>query len=231
MSDPRVASMVRAVLVGIVVLVATAAVAAAALGQPAFDAASLAAGSALELAPAEAPVVVPTPDEAVALDAEMQAFVEPLKAVRDPQRRLPRVDRSEWRSRGMFSLEYAEVTRTARDISTTAKAIACRSRCCSSRSRAPRDCARATRAWRFRRRGRTTARVVIASHVNTAVRTSGGEETVVDFNIRQYEGRQQSRRVERHLRPQPFLHELGRRGAAAQATMRRRSSTCARPPR
>ena len=40
------------------------------------------------------------------------------------------------------------------------------------------------------------AQVVIANHVNTLVRTAFNEQTVVDFNIRDYEGPQKSRKVD-----------------------------------
>jgi tetratricopeptide (TPR) repeat protein len=200
--------MVRAVLVGIVVGVATATVAAAALGQPAFDAASLAAGSALELAPPGAPIVVPTPAEAVALDAEMQAFVEPLKTVRDPQRRLQELIAA-MESRGMFSLEYAEVTRTARDtfhdrqgncLSFTMLFVALAR---AAGLRASYQSVEVPPSWSY------DGTVVIATHVNTAVRTSGGDATVVDFNIRRYEGRQQSRRVDDTYALSLFYTNLG----------------------
>ena len=45
-------------------------------------------GAALALAPPATPIVVPTPDEAFALDAEMQAFIAPLKGLRDPHARM-----------------------------------------------------------------------------------------------------------------------------------------------
>jgi tetratricopeptide (TPR) repeat protein len=200
--------MVRALLVGIVVLVATAATAAAALGQPAFDEAELAAGTALELAPAPAPVVVPTPDEAVALDADMQAFIAPLQAVRDPRRRLLALIEA-MEARGMFSLEYAEVTRTARDtfhdrrgncLSFTMLFVALAR---ASGLRASYQSVEVPPSWSY------DGAVVIASHVNTAVRTGSGDETVVDFNIRQYEGRQQSRRVDDTYALSLFYTNLG----------------------
>ena len=68
--------MVRASLLGIVVLFATAAIAAAAPRQPAFDEAELVSGAALELAPPASPLTVPTRDEAFELDADMRAFVD-----------------------------------------------------------------------------------------------------------------------------------------------------------
>src|ERR1700741_5055719 len=106
--------MVRASLLGIVVLGATATHAAAAPRQPVFDEAALVSGSVLELAPPAIPVVVPTLDEVFALDADMHAFVAPLQGLRDPRRRmLALIEAME--ARGMFSLEYAEVTRTASD--------------------------------------------------------------------------------------------------------------------
>jgi Flp pilus assembly protein TadD len=199
--------MVRALLVGIVVLVATATTAAA-LGQPVFDDAELASGGALQLAPPAAPVKVPTPDEAVALDAEMSAFVAPLKAVRDPHRRLLALIEA-MEARGMFSLEYAEVTRTAADtfhdrqgncLSFTMLFVALAR---AAGLRASYQSVEVPPSWGY------DGAVVIASHVNTAVRTSSGDETVVDFNIRQYEGRQQSRRVDDTYALSLFYTNLG----------------------
>ena len=208
LSRRGVASMVRASLVGIVVLVATATTAAAAPGQPAFDEAELTSGSALALAPAAAPVAVPTPDEAVALDADMQAFVAPLKAVRDPRRRLQALIAA-MEGRGMFSLEYAEVTRTARDtfhdrrgncLSFTMLFVALAR---AAELRASYQSVEVPPSWTY------DGTVVIASHVNTAVRTGNDEETVVDFNIRQYEGRQPSRPVDDTYALSLFYTNLG----------------------
>jgi tetratricopeptide (TPR) repeat protein len=186
--------MVRASLLGIVVLVATTTAAAAAPRQPAFDEAALVSGSVLELAPPATPVVVPTPDEAFALDAEMRTFVAPLQAFRDPRRRMFALIEA-MEARGMFSLEYAEVTRT---VSGT---FHDRQGNCLSFTMLFVTLARAAGlsatyrsvdvppTWSY------DGTVVVANHVNTAVRNSGGDETVVDFNIRPYQSDQRSRRV------------------------------------
>jgi Flp pilus assembly protein TadD len=208
MSRRGVASMVRVSLVGIVVLVATATTVAAAHGQPAFDDAELASGGALELAPPAIPVVLPTREEAVALDAQMHAFVAPLQAVRDPQRRLAALIEA-METRGMFSLEYAEVTRTPKDtfhdrqgncLSFTMLFVALAR---AAGLRASYQSVEVPPSWAY------DGAVVIANHVNTVVRTSGGEETVVDFNIRQYEGRLQSRRVDDTYALSLFYTNLG----------------------
>ena len=104
----------RALLLGFVVFVATGATAAAATRQPAFDETEHVSGAALAFAPRDVPLVVPTADEAFALDAEMEAFIAPLKGVREPRQRMQALIRA-MEQRGMFSLEYAEVTRTARN--------------------------------------------------------------------------------------------------------------------
>jgi tetratricopeptide (TPR) repeat protein len=186
--------MVRASLLGIVLLVATATAAAAATRRPAFDEAELVSGSALALTASATPVAVPTPDEAFALDAEMQAFVAPLKAVRDPRRRMFALIEA-MEARGMFSLEYAEVTRTA------SSTFHDRQGNCLSFTMLFVTLARAVDLYASYRSVEVPpswsydGTVVIASHVNTAVRTGGGEETVVDFNIRPYRSDQRSRRV------------------------------------
>jgi Flp pilus assembly protein TadD len=186
--------MVRASLLGIVLLVATAADAAAAPRQSAFDEAELVSGTALELAPPATPVVVPTADEAFALDAEMQEFVAPLKAVRDPRRRMFALIEA-MEARGMFSLEYAEVTRTASGTFHDRQGN------CLSFTMLFVTLARAVDLYAGYRSVEVPpswtydGTVVVASHVNAAVRTGGGEETVVDFNIRPYQSNQRSRGV------------------------------------
>jgi tetratricopeptide (TPR) repeat protein len=51
--------------------------------------------------------------------------------------------------------------------------------------------------------------VVISNHVNTVVRTGFGEDTVVDFNIREYEGQQKSRTVDDDYALALFYTNLG----------------------
>jgi tetratricopeptide (TPR) repeat protein len=184
----------RASLLGFVVLVATGATAAAATRQPAFNESELVSGAALTLAQPDVPIVVPTAAEAFALDAEMEAFVAPLKEVRDPRQRM-RALIAALEARGMFSLEYAEVTRTARGTFHDRQGN------CLSFTMLFVSLARAVGlqagyqsvvvppSWS------NDGRVVVASHVNTTVRTARGEETIVDFNIRPYQSDQRSRRV------------------------------------
>jgi tetratricopeptide (TPR) repeat protein len=186
--------MVRVSLLGIVLLVATAAGAAAATRQPLFDEAELIAGHALPLGPPRAPVAVPTPEEVFGLDDEMVAFVQPLKALRNPDHKMVELIRA-LEGRGMFSLEYAEVTRTA------SSAFHDRQGNCLSFTMLFVTLARAAGlrasyqsvdvppSWSY------DGQVVVANHVNTLVRTGGRQETVVDFNIRPYERSQSRRRV------------------------------------
>ena len=184
----------RALLLGFVVFVATGATAAAATRQPAFDETELVSGTVLALAPPEVPIVVPTADETFALDAEMEAFVAPLKAIREPRQRMQALIAA-LEARGMFSLEYAEVTRTAPGTFHDRQGN------CLSFTMLFVTLARAVGlpanyqsvvvppTWS------NDGQVVVANHVNTAVITGRGEETVVDFNIRPYQSDHRSRRV------------------------------------
>jgi Flp pilus assembly protein TadD len=188
------ASMVRASLLGFVLFVAAVATAAAAPRQRLFDDSELIAGSALSLRAPVAPIVAPTHEEAFALDAEMQAFVTPLAVFRDPHERMILLIEA-MEARGMFSLEYAEVTRTASDtfhdrqgncLSFTMLFVALAR---AAGLRASFQSVEVPPSWAY------DGSVVIANHVNSAVRTGGGVEQIVDFNIRPYEGRKHIRRV------------------------------------
>lgn len=194
MSRCRVESTVRASLLGFVVLVGTVATAAAAPRQPLFDEAALIDGSALSLAPPATPVVVPTYDEAFALDTEMQAFVTPLAVFRDPRQRMLALIKA-MEERGMFSLDYAEVTRTASNtfhgrqgncLSFTMLFVALAR---AADLRATFQSVEVPPSWAY------DGTVVIANHVNAAVRTGGGVQTIIDFNIEPYEGRRHIRGV------------------------------------
>jgi len=148
----------------------------------------------LALAPPDAPVVVPTADEAFALDAEMQEFVAPLKGIREPRQRMQALIAA-LEARGMFSLDYAEVTRTAPGTFHDRQGN------CLSFTMLFVSLARAVGlsanyqsvvvppTWS------NDGQVVVANHVNTAVITGRGEETVVDFNLRPYQSDHRSRRV------------------------------------
>ena len=95
----------------------------------------------------------------------------------------------------MFSLDYAEVTRTA------SRTFHDRQGNCLSFTMLFVALARAAGltvsyqtvevppSWSY------DGQVVIATHVNAAVRMGGGEETIVDFNVRPYQGTGRSRRV------------------------------------
>jgi len=72
-------------------------------------------GSAVPWAALELPAV-PSEDDAFGLDAEMRAFVAPLKAIDDPTVRLTRL-REAMQQRGLFSIVYnGSPTRTAREV-------------------------------------------------------------------------------------------------------------------
>jgi tetratricopeptide (TPR) repeat protein len=184
--------MVRVTLLGIVLLVATTAGAAAASRQPLFDEAELIAGHALPLGPPRVLIAVPTPEEVFALDDDMNAFVEPLKALRNPDHKMVELIRA-MEGRGMFSLEYAEVTRTARStfhdrqgncLSFTMLFVTLAR---AAGLRASYQTVDVPPSWSY------DGQVVVANHVNTLVRT-GRVETIVDFNIRPYEGSESRRR-------------------------------------
>jgi Flp pilus assembly protein TadD len=198
----------RAWLLGFVVLVATGAPAAAATRQPAYKESELLAGAALALAPSEIPIVVPTADEAFALDAEMEAFVVPLREIHEPRQRLQALIAA-LEERGMFSLDYAEVTRTARGTFHDRQGN------CLSFTMLFVALARATGLQAYYQSvvvpptWSNDGQVVVASHVNTAVMTGRGEETVVDFNIRQYQSDHRSRRVNDSYALALFYTNLG----------------------
>jgi Flp pilus assembly protein TadD len=184
----------RAWLVGFVVLVATGAPAAAASRGTALDEADLVSGAALTLAPPAAPIAIPTFEQAFALDAEMQAFIEPIRSRRLPREKMVALMEA-MEARGMFSLEYAEVTRTASDtfhdrqgncLSFTMLFVTLAR---AAGLQASYQSVQVPPSWSY------DGKVVIASHVNTVVRSGTDEETVVDFNIRPYQNRQRSRRV------------------------------------
>jgi Flp pilus assembly protein TadD len=184
----------RAWLVGFVILVATGASAAAASRGTALDEADLVSGAVLTLAPPSVPITIPTFEQAFALDAEMQAFIEPIRARRLPRERMVALIEA-MEARGMFSLEYAEVTRTASEtfhdrqgncLSFTMLFVTLAR---AAGLQASYQSVQVPPSWSY------DGKVVIASHVNTVVRSGSDEETVVDFNIRPSQDRQRSRRV------------------------------------
>ena len=186
--------MVRTSLLGIVVLLATEARAAEAPRQPAFDEHELVSGAVLELAPLSSPLNLPTRDQVFELDAEMQAFLAPLAGIRDPRHKLLALTEA-LEQHGMFSREFAEVTRTAKAtfhdrqgncLSFTMLFVALAR---AAGLTASYQSVQVQPTWA------NDGQVVIASHVNAVVRTAFGEETVVDFNIRAPSGDEASRRI------------------------------------
>jgi Flp pilus assembly protein TadD len=198
----------RALLLGFVVLVATGAPAAAATRQPAYDESELVSGAALVLEPPEAPIVVPTAEETFALDAEMAAFVAPLKQVRQPRQKMQALINA-MEARGMFSLEYAEVTRTAPGTFHDRQGN------CLSFTMLFVTLARAAGLQAIYQSvvvpptWSNDGQVVVASHVNTAVITGRGEETIVDFNVRPYQAEHRARRVSDSYALALFYTNLG----------------------
>jgi len=198
----------RAPLLGTVVLFATIAFAAPVPGESVLDDAQLVAGASLATLLPSTPFTIPSAAEAFELDAEMREFVAPLLAIRDPRHRLLTLIQG-LEQRGMFSLEYAEVTRTA---SATFHE---RQGNCLSFTMLFVSLARAAgltasyQSVEVRPTWSNDGQVVIASHVNSVVRTSQGEETVVDFNIRGYQGDQHSRRVSDAYALSLFYTNLG----------------------
>jgi Flp pilus assembly protein TadD len=206
----------RALFLGVVVLLVAAEVAAAPVPRkPTFSDAELLAGTALALPAASSPVAIPTRDDAFDLDAEMRAFVAPLAAVRDPRQRLTALTEA-MAQHGMFSLEYAEVTRTA---SATFHE---RQGNCLSFTMLFVGLARAAgltasyQSVEVRPTWSNDGQVVIASHVNAVVRTGYRDETIVDFNIRAQQADQPSRRISDQYALGLFFTNLG-----AEALMRR----------
>jgi Flp pilus assembly protein TadD len=188
------ANVLRASLLGVVVLVGAAVPAAAVSREPAFDEAELVSGTALTLEASFAPVTLPSAAEVFALDAEMRAFVAPLLSIHEPRQRLHGLIR-ELEEHGMFSLAYVDVTRTASAtfhgrqgncLSFTMLFIGLAREAGLS---ATYQSVEVPPTWA------NDGQVVIASHVNAVVRTGHGQETIVDFNIRSATPNQRSRRV------------------------------------
>jgi tetratricopeptide (TPR) repeat protein len=173
-----------------------------------FDEADLLSGRALDLQMPEIPVAVPTSHDVVALDADMDAFIEPLKRLRDPQQKLLALIEA-LEDRGMFSLEYAEVTRSARGTFQDRQGN------CLSFTMLFVTLARAAGLhasyqsvdvppyWSY------DGQVVVARHVNSVVRTGYGEDMTVDFNLVPYEGKQRGRLVDDSYALGLFYTNLG----------------------
>jgi tetratricopeptide (TPR) repeat protein len=185
------ASMAQVALLYVVLLLASVA-AVAGPRQPTFDEAALLSGASLALDAAA--VVVPTREQAFGLDEEMRAFSDMLAEQRSPVARLSALVDG-MAARGLFSLEYAEATQT-----TTATFRDRQGNCLSftmlfvTLARAA-GLPAAYQTVDVPPTWSNDGRVVIANHVNAVVRTGVGEQTIVDFNQRDYEGRGRSRRV------------------------------------
>ena len=199
--------MMRAPLFAVVVLAATEALAATGPRRPAFEAAELLAGTALPFAVDES-IAIPSRADAFGLDAEMQAFVAKMATLRNSRQKLVALLRG-MEERGLFSLDYDETTRTARAT------FHGREGNCLSFTMLFVGLARAaglTATYQSVIVPPTWAndgQVVIANHVNSVVRTGFSEDTVVDFNIREYEAQQKRRRVDDDYALALFYTNLG----------------------
>jgi Flp pilus assembly protein TadD len=198
----------RAQLLGVVVLLAAEAWAAPASSQTVLNEAELVAGHSLGFAAPASAFHVPTAEEAFGLDAEMIAFVAPLKDIREPRFRLVSLIKA-LETRGLFSLDYAEVTRTASAtfherqgncLSFTMLFVALAR---AVGLKAVYQSVEVPPTWA------NDGQVVIASHVNAVVDIGGNRQTTVDFNIRDYRGDQQSRRVSDRYALGLFYTNLG----------------------
>jgi Flp pilus assembly protein TadD len=197
----------RPLLLAVVVLIATEALAATGPRRPAFTAEELLAGATLPF-PVDASIAIPSRDDAFGLDAEMLAFVATTTEVRDSRKKLVALLRG-MEERGLFSLDYDETTRTARSTYHGRQGN------CLSFTMLFVGLARAaglTATFQSVTVPPTwvnDGKVVIGNHVNSIVRTAFGEETVVDFNIREYEAEQRSRRVDDDYALALFYTNLG----------------------
>ncbi len=107
--------MSRTSLVCIVALLYLEACTALGPGKSALTSEQILNGSAFPWAASALPAV-PTEEEAFGLDADMRAFVAPLKAIEDPISRLTRL-REAMQQRGLFAIVYSgSSTRTAREV-------------------------------------------------------------------------------------------------------------------
>jgi tetratricopeptide (TPR) repeat protein len=186
--------MMRVVLVAVVVLAATQTAVAAPVRQSTIDVTELLSGTALMFPETDQSARVPSRAEAFDLNAEMQTFVEPLLAVRDSSQKLVALLKA-MDDRGLFSMDYAETTRT---VGAT---FGERQGNCLSFTMLFVGLARAAglaaayQSVEVPPTWTNDGQVVIANHVNAIVRTSFGEDTVVDFNIRDFQGQQRRHRV------------------------------------
>ena len=199
--------MARASLLGVVVLIATAASADPVVRRPSFDDAELVAGAVLALEPSTE-LTLPSADDAFGLDASMRAFIAPFTAIRDPRVRLFKIIEG-LEERGLFSLDYAEVTRTAsatfheRQGNCLSFTMLFVGLARAAGLNATYQSVEVPPTWA------NDGRVVIASHVNAVVRTGVGEETVVDFNVRAARANERSRRVSNSYALSLFYTNLG----------------------
>lgn len=199
--------MLRVLLLAVVVLTATEAFAATGPRQPAFARDELLSGTALPFT-VDATIAIPSSDDVFGLDAEMLAFVAPTAVIRDPHRKLLALLRG-MDERGLFSLDYDETTRTA------GATFHDRQGNCLSFTMLFVGLARAaglTATYQSVTVPPTwisDGQVVIANHVNSVVRTAFGEDTVVDFNIREYEGQEKRRKVDDDYALALFYTNLG----------------------
>jgi Flp pilus assembly protein TadD len=197
----------RLLLLAVVILTATEALAATGPRRPAFTVEELLAGAGLPFA-VDTVIAIPSREDALGLDAEMLKFVATTAEIRDSRKKLVALLRG-MEELGLFSLDYDETTRTARATYHDRQGN------CLSFTMLFVGLARAaglTAAYQSVTVPPTwvnDGKVVIGNHVNSIVRTAFGEETVVDFNIREYEAQQRSRRVDDDYALALFYTNLG----------------------
>ena len=198
------------VFLAVAVLTATESFAATGPREPAFAADELLAGTTLPFS-ADASITIPSRDDAFGLDDEMRAFVAATVDMHDSRKKLVALLKG-MEERGLFSLDYDATTRTARSTFHDRQGN------CLSFTMLFVGLARAaglTATYQSVSVPPTWAndgKVVIGNHVNTRVRTAFGEETVVDFNIREYEQQRRSRRVDDDYALALFYTNLGAEG-------------------
>jgi tetratricopeptide (TPR) repeat protein len=198
--------MARASLLGVVVVFAATASADPVARQPAFNEAELLSGAVLALE-AQA-LTLPSATDVFQLDPAMHEFVARFGGIGDSRQRLLKIVEG-LEQLGMFSLDYAEVTRTASAtfherqgncLSFTMLFIGLAR---AAGLTATYQSVEVQPTWSY------DGQVVIANHVNAVVRTGVGHETVVDFNIRAAQDDQRSRRVTDSYALGLFYNNLG----------------------
>lgn len=185
--------MVRAALL-VVAVVATATWSVPGTGRSALSERELLDADVLGFEPADAPPFLPAAEDVFGVDDEMRAFLAPIAGIRNPRQRLAAL-LTGMQDYGLFSLDYAETTRTASAtfherqgncLSFTLLFVALARAVGLTAAYQTVDVAP---SWS------NDGKIVIANHINAVVRTAFGEDTTVDFNLRNYRGDKPRRKV------------------------------------